>query len=71
MFIYKLCFTFLYIYFQEAAGGMQHDRPSTSDSIRLPLSSAATTMTIPSGFNKYWILTNIIPGQIPQVCALP
>lgn len=66
----KVLYDIFVNFFQEAAVGMQHDRPSTSDSIRLPLSSAGTTMTVPSGFNKYWILTNFIPGQIPQVCTL-
>lgn len=46
---------------------MQHDRPTTSDAIRLPVSSSATTMALPTGLAKYWVLTNLFPAPIPQV----
>lgn len=47
--------------------GMQHDRPTTSDAIRLPVSSSATTMALQTGLAKYWVLTNLFPGPLPQV----
>lgn len=47
---------------QEAAVGLQHERTTTSDSIRLPLTAA-----FPGGLTKYWVLTNVLPNQIPQV----
>lgn len=50
--------------------GMQHDRPTTSDALRIPASSAAATMAIAPGLAKYWVLTNLFPGPIPQVCIL-
>lgn len=45
--------------------GMQHERQTVADSLRLPASSA-TTMAL-SNVAKYWVLTNIFPGSIPQV----
>lgn len=52
-------------------GSTQRPPPTTSVPTDLRVNTTALNAVALSSVAKYWVLTNLLPGPIPQVYSLP